>query len=178
MMLTLVSCMNREQKLEMHFNNLHSINTNLSTTGWEIYNPTLWLYEKEGCIQAKKEITDTTMYLNLYYTKKKDKYEYIGKITKTFLVDSVCYRLNMTIFGDTSYFYKYSANKIMCNDFRYLSLDEIEFIVGEYLYILMHEDYNLPEEQRYFLFENIDSLRKVRGDNLPPLPSLSNVKIK
>jgi hypothetical protein len=119
-------------------------------------------FPDESVYTLNKQIDDTTFILKFHYFKKfpkinRDTTYYHYEIYKTFSDNKYQYKLGL-LKTDTLFYYKSPMN----------NLEDKIFILGKYYYLSIAGE--LSTKQKIFFVENIDSLIKVRGDDLPPLP--------
>jgi len=155
----IVACKSIEQELKLHLIEINKRKiANIDIGDWKISPPIL---EKDFLLfDIHKTKVDTLVNFRFEYIPQLDKYKNIEHY-KTW-PDHGQQKGYLTLFlegVDTMYMYK--TNRLSDVD-KY-------FIVGEYYY---QYKYNLLNNSQMIFFEaNKDSLIKVRGNNLPALPS-------
>ena len=122
---------------------------------WQILNFFDW--EEPGYLI--ESVNWDTTYRICYSILENDRY-YILSLTKTYFSDDYYYEIEFSYTLDTSYFYRSRTD-----DFKVM-----EFFIGKYSYQANHK--LLSEGQYKFFEQNRDSLKKIRGDSLPPLPDV------
>lgn len=116
-----------------------------------------YTFEEGDCIES----------LNYYYYKSEDKIV-VDSYSKSYFGNKYLYVLQMDN-SDTIYYYKVDR-------LNYKEGKKV-FIVGKYNYLYITGNLESKEEDYYILYK--DSLSKVRGNNVSPLPELTEIeKIK
>lgn len=149
--------------IDHHIQEIHKLNKSIPLKGWEEE------FIKEESPVFKNyllfNVIDDTIFnidFDVFFDLQSQKYEYrILKFWKRFNDDSYEYHLLMNI--DTLYFYITPINKS----------EEKYFFQGKYYYMYSSpREYKFKECQYKYFIENMDSLIKVKGNDLPDLPCL------
>ena len=156
LVLFMSSCTNDERQLENHLNKLNSLGiSRIDLNGWiikhhnensEMINYTLY----------KKDV-DTIINIAFIYFKKSNDYE-VENYSKFYQDTIEGYYYSLQLFYDTLYFYRQLD----------LSSPAKDFIVGKYYYQYKYNQ--LTHLQEKYFERNIDSLKRIRGNNLLDLP--------
>ncbi|AHM62931.1 hypothetical protein D770_23430 [Flammeovirgaceae bacterium 311] len=135
---------------------INRINNNVDKDGWKYVGP-LYKGNEYDYHQLMKEDGDTIKYLHLYHNPK---------------VDTILYRYVRT-YTDSTHMYLIGSD----NDAFYIYREpnegdrELEFITGKYFYL--YSTSRLTEGQSCYYKMYADSLKTIKGNDLPPLPEIS-----
>jgi hypothetical protein len=159
-LLTFISCINPQDSTEIDFGQLQKINPLIDETGWEVIKSDRWTNIIEYTLTKKNKDTTCLLMFRKFlhdsiFNPGSDSYGLVF-FTKKFRDSEFGYVVSFA--SDTNYYYKYPLQKP----------DSMIFIVGKYLYMAYY--YKLSKGQRSYYFAHKDSLRKIRGDDLPELP--------
>lgn len=151
--------------LKTHLENLQEKNNQIDLEGWEVVQKTETGLDI-SFFSLKKQIGDTTFSLSFSYLKKNGRYK-LYDFVKSYNSDS-SYNEMALINSDTLYFFKYKAiNNKTDNPLHYADMN---FIKGKYYYMYRRGELNGGQKE---YFENhIDSLTRIKGNNLLELPDL------
>lgn len=152
--------------VEHHLTSIHEINNMIPINGWKTKQKSV--IGNEYFFSLEKQVVDTTYYFNFYFLKDENKY-YIDDLKKSFNCDSLYHEMAIDN-KDTLYHFvsKRNPDFNIPND-SMVYFDRL-FITGKYYY--MYKNGKLKWGQKEFFEDNKDSLVKIRGDLLPPLPNL------
>jgi len=162
----LISCNSFDY--EFHLEELHQLNSSIDKKGWEMVKR--YKFKDENAYILSKKISDTTYLLSFSYFKiskyKKDTSFYFIDYYKKNYNDSNFFHELCIQNRDTLYFFKYPLKFYPTNSF-----DKMIFISGKYFY--MNKYGKLNSQQREYFDIHKDSLIKIKGNDLPQLPSNS-----
>ena len=149
----LIACKNRKEEL------LKRIKAHVDTEGWEELLPMNEYPGGDKHYQLTKEDGDTTKVLQLIYIPKEDRIAF--QLYRTF--EDAGYKYELVSSTDTLYYYMSPLN----------NEDELDFFIGKYHFLYSRRIGELTEGQRCYYDMHIDSLKAIKGNNLPPLPEIS-----
>jgi len=151
--------------LKTHLENLQKENSQINIKGWELIQKTKT--EVGHFYSLKKQIGDTTFSLSFDYFKQNEDWDYkLGDFIKSFNTDNF-YNEMALLNRDTLYYFRYKCLTID-NPETPLVYKNMDFITGKYYYMYKRGGFNW--EQKEYFENNIDSLFKIKGNNLPELP--------
>lgn len=155
--------------LKTHLGNLQEKNNEIDIEGWEVVQKTetgidIFFYS------LKKQIGDTTYSLSFDYFKQNEDWDYkLGDFIKSFNTD-IFYNEMALLNRDTLYYFRYKCKTINNNPKTPLVYRNMDFITGKYYYLYRRGEFNWGQKE---YFENhMDSLTKIRGNNLHELHDL------
>ncbi len=158
-LIVLLSC-SCNFELTNHLRELNKINSQISINNWKIL--TNEKDKRELRYLLRKYEGDTTYYLKFrkvfhdsIFNPGKD-YYVVTDFTKEYVSDSVIHFIHQS--SDTNYYYKAPIS----------NPDSLVFIVGKYYYLCRNGKLSAPQMKYYY--ENEDSLKKVRGNELSEIP--------
>jgi hypothetical protein len=156
----LTSCQNKEDEL------VGRIQPYVDKDGWEELMP-MYSIDDMDHYQLTKQDGDTTKTLHIFHHPKPD--TLIFQLHRMF--EDATHRYEIVSREDTLYY-----QRAPLEDDR-----DWEFIMGEYFFssYTFKPKYALTDGQKCYYRLHADSLRKVRGSNLPPLPEIdckNNIK--
>ena len=153
-----------QEKLSKHLVNLRKLNHKIQQNDWIVKQQYSTDLEEYFCITKEK---DNAYYmLTFSYFPKVNKYKHENYI-KAFVEEDLYHELSL-INNDTLYHFTAHKNNNVLKDNSSLKLEELNFISGWYYYLYIHGNYSW--EQKEYFESNRDSLIKIKGGNLPPLP--------
>lgn len=159
-----ISCQHSNNDLLNHLTQVRIINPMIPKDGWEIQNHEYWSSTIDYSLVRKN--SDTIYYLRFkkilhdsIFNKGDDLYS-ILYYRKEFKDSKFEFVLDLGLNSDTNYFFKRS----------FTNPDSLIFIRGKYCYLFKNGYLN--NDQSGFYFKNKDSLKRVKGDNLPKLPEI------
>ena len=152
-----ISCINPQDNTEIDFGQLQKINPLIDKTEWKVIKRERWTNIIEYTLTKKNNDTTCLLMIRKFlhdsiFNSGSDSYRLV-LFTKKFTDSEFGYIVSFA--NDTNYYYKYPLEKP----------DSMIFVVGKYLYLAYY--HKLSKEQRSYFFAHKDSLRKVRGDDLP-----------
>jgi len=152
--------------VERHLSYIHNENDMIPLNGWETKQKSI--IENEYFFSLEKQDIDTTYYLSFYYLNNKNKY-FIDDLIKSFNSDSLYHEMAIDQ-KDTLYYFvsKKEPGFNIPNDSMVFASKV--FVIGKYYYL--YKSGNLNWSQKEYFKDNKDSLMRIRGDLLPPLPTL------
>lgn len=151
-----ISCeLTSEKKLSLkdHLQAVNVINSNIKLNDWKILRRVE--NQSEIAFDLKRENNDTTERLIFHYYLDSANY-FLQSFSQVVKHNGYLYNLEMD--RDTLYYYRTLTE----------NPERKEFIVGEYNYRFMRNKLN--SLQRKFYYIHRDSLSKIRGNKLKPLP--------
>ena len=154
--------------LNTHLENLQEKNNQINLEGWEVVQKTETGLDI-SFFSLKKQIGDTTFSLSFSYLKKNGCYK-LNDFIKSYNTDSSYNEMALSN-SDTLYFFKIRAiNDNPDNPFYTKDYKDMIFITGKYYYMYKRGELNWGQNE---YFENhMDSLIKIKGNNLHELPDL------
>jgi hypothetical protein len=164
-MLSLMFSSCSDNIMEEHLIQLNKINNQIDRNGWNVVFDSQ--SEEESFYGLDKQVSDTTISLGFSCARQNEGVYYIiDGFTKTFVKDSLYFELSLHNY-DTLYFFS-RLNAFKNKSLQHYYIDSLNFIVGKYYYLNQHEKYT--SGQKKFFMKHKDSLLKIRGNTLPPLP--------
>ncbi len=157
----MLSCKTNTYEIETYLKQLEKEFPNISSDGWKTKKKVNELGSIHYYITKEKE--DTLFLIDFYYHQEAGVYEFIN-FFKEYVVDSYAYRLGFGADGDTTYLFKYKFKGLD----KMIKEEDMHFIQGKYYYL-----YNfggLSKKQKQYYEKHADSLCKLKGNDLPPLP--------
>lgn len=152
--LGIISCSGNKE-IDLHLGNIQKSNKSIPVDGWKLVR---YFNDDRGIgYDLTRDSYNENSRLCFHHDKKNDKY-FIEYFIKKYRDNQFAYNLEINQ-ADTLYFYKSPLK----------DLNTKIFIMGEYQFLYMHNKLN-PGQREYFRIHS-DSLREIKGDNLPLLPS-------
>lgn len=149
--------------LKYHLYNLNKLNPTVKKTNWTISQH--YRVSKTTYYCLKKQLKDTSFVLNFSFYKTNFKFNYeVEEFVKRYPENGLFYELSTT---DSDTLYELYSN-IQKNNHYYLN--ECSFIQGKYYY--MNKYGLLRIGQSIYFDKHRDSLKNIRGNDLPELPEL------
>ncbi|MCT4637600.1 MAG: hypothetical protein N4A72_07815 [Bacteroidales bacterium] len=148
-----------------HLKELCEFNSSIDSSGWRLLQRID--YPEELYLSFEKTVGDTVftvMYSKLDGVKVIT--DFTCKLTKSYVNDGKYFEWSVKN-GDTLYYYNTDCT---VEDGLIYKAKEKNFFFGRY-YFLYLEGGVYNSKQRLFFESNIDSLIKIKGNNLPDLPS-------
>lgn len=170
--LVLLFCGCKITKLRRHLEKIHSIDESIDTRGWSIRHYSK--FEDAELYNLVKRVDDTTFRFEFWYydsnstwySRTRQHYQ-IDEYYITYLKNQL-YNETLLLKGDTMYSYSCDTSdyKLVYDD-----ISNLDFEVGKYYFLskFCHISYG----QREYFNQHMDSLVRIRGNNLPELPELS-----
>lgn len=149
------SCSN-DREIESYLINVKKLNKAIPIDGWKLVRQ--YDNDQGKGYDLTREFSGENSRLCFHINEKSKEYfieYYIKSYRDSF--NEYTLEINQT---DTLYLYRSPLN----------NQNSKVFMVGEYQYLYMHNKFS--EGQREYFRANSDSLRRVRGNNLPILPSI------
>jgi hypothetical protein len=157
---TLLACNKKDEIVDSHIEYFSSQYELFPTTGWEIK-----LFKRLDnfyTIQLDKStgnLNDSSYYISYDYFKSKNEIIIITNFL-TYKEDSSYYLLE----------YRAQPIYLIRSSNPFFSIENRNFIYGKYHFQYLHD--TLTEGQKKFFKLHSDSLGKIRGNKLPPLPEI------
>lgn len=166
-MIMLSSCNNKKNEVNVHIKKIKEKFPIIEEDGWKIDNV---LWEKDvKFYNFKKTISDTFYFLDFDFIINDSIYSILS-YEMQFEDNKFIYRLNLDKNGDTLYFYKHP----LIEDGDVFRIKKMVFYSGKYKFL--YNAGRMKIGQRRYFEKYSDSLTKIKGDNLPPLPNLESKK--
>ena len=165
--LLLFAC--NKSETDKHLSFLNKKDNSIDVTGWVLIQS----FKNHEVIEynLEKSVKDTLIYLSFIYNARSGEY-YILTNERSFFTKDYYHEFSINS-RDTLYHFK-CLKSLVKNRYN-IKFKNCEFIVGKYYYMWYREKFN--ERQRVFFESKFDSLRKIRGNNLPELVAPDSIKI-
>jgi len=156
-----ISCSSHQKNITIDFSKLRKINPIIDEAGWKVVKTEKWSNTIEYTLQKKeKDTNELLVFQKLLY----DSIFNPGDVKYGLVIFQKKFKDKkfgyVVSFGsDTNYYYKYYLDRP----------DSMIFIVGKYLYLAYY--HKLSKVQKMYFFAHKDSLKKIRGNDLPDLPN-------
>lgn len=156
-----------ERELTTHLIEINKLNYQIQQDDWEVITKTT--LDDDTYFYLEKRISDTIYSLAFTYFKAKQKY-IIDGYTKSYKANSIYHEMAL-LNNDTLYFFTKPTSGDIIDEGKYIHIDSLNFIMGKYYYI--YRMGRLNSRQRLYFDMNMDSLIRIRGNNLPRLPEIN-----
>ena len=154
-----------ENEIDKHLSQLHKINFQVDTTGWNVKQSAKT--EREAFFSLEKRDGDTLLSLSFSNFRKNNRLYYIiDGFSKSFVKDEVYFEWSVQNF-DTIYYYS-RRNTNNSNELQHFPIDSLNFEFGKYYFLDRYGRHTMGQQQ--FFLNHKDSLLKIRGNVLVPLP--------
>lgn len=154
--------------LETHLKEIQKENSQIDVKGWDVIKNSTTDIETYYSLQ--KQIGDTTYSLSFSYFKNgNDNFYKIDDYIKAYSVNDSVYEMAL-LNSDTLYFFKCSSASLNKAPGIPVEFNNLKFEVGKYYY--MYKRGRLNWGQKEYFENNMDSLTRIRGNDLPELPDL------
>lgn len=154
--------------LETHLKEIQKENSQIEVKGWDVNKNSTT--DIETYYSLRKQIGDTTYSLSFSYFKNgNDKFYKIDDYIKSYSVNDSVYEMAL-LNSDTLYFFKCSSASLNKAPGIPVEFNNLKFEVGKYYY--MYKRGRLNWGQKEYFENNMDSLTRIRGNDLPELPDL------
>ncbi len=155
----LSNCYNHD--LGSHLKEVNKINNQIDLQGWEVMNK--YIIEDECYYNIWKKKGDTVFSVSFTYFTNLKVYK-IDDFLKSITKDSVY--TEMSLFNsDTLYYFRYINDSLSFNSPKPIDENKINFRTGKYYYLYKRGRFNW--KQKDFFENHIDSLTRIRGNDLP-----------
>lgn len=160
----------RNDGIHKHLNYLHSIDSQIPKNDWKVLQ---FIDDNEGwgkeyLVKANNKDTGVVVKFTYIGDTKSDAY-FLTKHLKQYFHNGYYWEVSLKN-GDTLYFYRNKDEIYNQRPEKPISPETNIFIVGKYYFDWVRG--RMKYGQRLYFEKHRDSLIKVRGNNLPPLPEL------
>jgi hypothetical protein len=154
--------------LKSHLKELQKENSQINIKNWDVIQN--YSNGVETFYNLQKQIVDTTYFFQFSHFKDGNKNSYItDDFVKSYSVNNSYYEMSL-LNNDTLYFFKCNSDSLNENSAGYHKINNLNFVIGKYYF--MYRRFRLNSEQSDYFENNMDSLTKIRGNDLPKLPGL------
>lgn len=156
-------------KLDRHIVALKSLNSQIDGNDWEVLQR--YTFDGDTKFTLTKRLADTTHLFSFFHTRVKGEHKYslVYEYIKSWSDKGFYYQIAL-LNSDTLYFYKTETHP----DFITPSEEAGKiFISGKYYFKYLHRSLSLP--QRAFFEAHRDSLIRIKGNDLEPLPEYNKI---
>ncbi len=164
--LLLIGC--TTDNLELQLIEIQKENNQIELKGWEVIQK--FTIDQVTDYSLRKMIRDTTYSLSFsYYRNGNEKFYKVDDYIKSYIVNDSTYE--MALFNnDTLYFFKCNSASLNKDHRNPVGFNNLKFEIGKYYY--MYKRGRLNWGQKEYFENNLDSLTRIRGNDLPELPDL------
>lgn len=152
--------------LESYLKEIQKENSQIDIKGWDVVKKSTT--DVEIYYSLQKKIRDTTYSLSFsYFGNGSERFFTVDDYIKSYTVNDSTYEMALSN-NDTLYFFK--CNSTFLNNAPGIPVEfsNLNFVKGKYYY--MYKRGCLNWGQKDFFENNLDSLIRIRGNDLPELP--------
>lgn len=154
--------------LETHLKEIRKENNQIDVKGWDVIKNSTT--DIETYYSLRKQIGDTTYSLSFSYFKNgNDKFYKMDDYIKSYCVNDSTYEMAL-LNSDTLYFFKCNSASLNKAPGIPVEYNNLKFEIGKYYYIYKRGSLNWGQKEHFE--NNMDSLTRIRGNDLPELPDL------
>lgn len=158
--------------LESYLKEIQKGNSQIDIKGWDVVKKSTT--DIEIYYSLRKKIGDTTYSLSFsYFENGNERFFTVDDYIKSYTVNDSTYEMALSN-NDTLYFFKCNSAFLNNTPGSPVEFNNLNFEIGKYYY--MYKRGRLNWGQKEYFENNMDSLKRITGNDLPELPDLRLLK--